>query len=89
MDSCKCAVANPRNPKPPLKKRKMPTEPWKITAVDYKGPIGPQRWYLHTQMCIYSRYPEVHMTKSTSFQELKKVMDQTMRTHGVPDEIWS
>ena len=29
------------------------------------------------------------MTKSTSMDELKKVMDKSMRTHGVPDEVWS
>ena len=33
--SCKCATANPRNPRPPLKLRPRPTEPWKVTAVDY------------------------------------------------------
>ena len=89
VDTCKCAAANPRNPKPPLKLRPQPTEPWKIVAVDYKGPVGPQRWYLHTTMDVYSRYPEVHMTKSTGMGELRKVMDRTMRTHGCPDEIWS
>ena len=46
VDSCKCATANPRNPKPPLKLRDAPTKPWKITVVDYKGYIGPQRWYV-------------------------------------------
>ena len=58
VDSCRCAAANPRNPKPPLKIRDPPTEPWKIRAVDYKGSIGPQRWYIHTHMCLYSRYPK-------------------------------
>ena len=89
VNSCKCQTANPRNPRPPLKLRPRPTEPWKVVAVDYKGPIGPQRWYLHTQMCLYSRYPEVHMTRSTGMGELRKVMDRTMRTHGRPEEIWS
>merc|ERR1712030_226932 len=37
----------------------------------------------------YSRYPEVHMTKSTGMGELRKIMDHTMRTNGVPDEIWT
>ena len=82
VNSCKCAAANLNNPKLPLKLRKPPTEPWKLTAVDYKGPIGPQRWYLHTYMCLYLRYPEVHMTKLTGMTELKKVMDRNLRTHG-------
>ena len=40
-------------------------------------------------MCVYSRYPEVCMTKSTGMTELRRVMDRQMRTHGVPKEIWS
>ena len=90
VDSCKCATANPRNPTPPMRLRPMPTEPWKVTAVDYKGPIGgPGGWYLHTQMDLYSRWPEVYMTKSTKMEELKKVLGRTMRLHGRPNEIWS
>ena len=60
-----------------------------MTAVDYKGPIGTQKWYLHTQMDTYSKYPEVHMTKSTGIKELKGVLAKTMRSHGKPIEIWS
>ena len=55
--------------------------------MDYKGTIRPQRWYLHTPMRIYSRYPKVHMTKSKSMTKLRKVLNKTMRTHGVPTEI--
>ena len=89
VESCKCATAIPRNAKPPLKIKPLPKEPWTITAVDYKGPTGPTKWYLHTQMDLYSRYPEVHLTKSTGMKELRKVLDRTMRTHGRPREIWS
>ena len=89
VDSCKCQTAKPQNPTPPLKLKPLPKIPWLITAVDYKGPIGPQKYYLHTQMDLYSRYPEVHLTKSTSMLELKKVLAQTMRSHGKPAEIWS
>ena len=89
VDSCKCATANPRNPKPPLKLRPMSKEPWKITTVDYKGPIGPQRWYLHSQLSIKSWYPKVYMTKSTSMSEVKKVLDKAMGSCGNSKEIWS
>ena len=51
VDSCKCAIANRTNPKPPLQLKPLPQDPWKVTVVDYKGPIGPTKWYLHTQMC--------------------------------------
>ena len=61
----------------------------KITAVDYKGPIGPSKIYLHTQMDAYSRYPVVHMLKTTRLTDLKKALNSTIRTHGRPDQIWS
>ena len=40
-------------------------------------------------MCVYSRYPKVFMIKSTGMGELRRVMDRTMRSHGVSDEIWT
>ena len=89
VDSCKCQTASPKNPTPPMKTRPIPKEPWKCIAVDYKGPIGRQKWYLHTEMDAYSRYPEVHLTKSTKMEELKKVMAKSIHTHGCPEEIWS
>ena len=54
VDSCKCQTGNPANPTPPQKLKPLPKIPWNITCVDYKGPIGRQRYYLHTQMDDYS-----------------------------------
>ena len=89
--SCKCQTANPANPTPPQKIKPLPQGPWRITAVDYKGPIGTGRnqVYLHKQMDAYSRYPVVHLLRSTKLTELKKALGNTIRTHGRPDEIWS
>lgn len=89
VESCKCQTANPANATPPLKLKPLPQIPWKITAVDYKGPIGPSKVYLHTQMDAYSRYPVVHLLKSTKLTELKKTLNATIRTYGRPDQIWS
>ena len=62
----------------------IPKIPWKITAVDYKGPIGvgTNLVYLHTQMDTYSRYPVVHLLRTTRLTELKKALGNTIRTHG-------
>ena len=51
ISSCKYATANPQNPKPPLKLRLRPMEPWKVTAVDYKGPVGPQTVGGRSKIC--------------------------------------
>ena len=40
-------------------------------------------------MCVYSRYPEIHMTKWTGMGELLKLKDRSTRTHGCPEEIRS
>ena len=91
VESCRCQTANPANPTPPMKLKPLPQAPWKITAVDYKGliGIGRNKVYLHTQMDAYSRYPVVHILKTTRIGELKKALGHTIRTHGRPDEIWS
>ena len=67
----------------------MPQEPWRIVYCDYKGPISPQKYYIHTMMDGYSRYPEVYITRSEKLTELKKCASRAIRTHGRPDEIWT
>ena len=88
VESCKCQSANPANPTPPLKLRPLPQEPWKIVYCDYKGPISPLKYYVHTMMDGYSRYPEVYITKSEKLTELKRCINRSILTHGRPDEIW-
>ena len=50
VDSCKCQAVSPASPTPPKKLKPLPKTPWHITCVDYKGPMGPKQYYLHTQM---------------------------------------
>ena len=40
-------------------------------------------------MDLYSRYLEIHMTKSTTMYELRRLLKKTMRMHGHPPEIQS
>ena len=55
IDACMgCALSNPHNPTTPLKLKRLPKIPWWILAVDFKGSIGPTKWYLHTVMDVYS-----------------------------------
>ena len=86
VESCKCQAANPT---PPQQLKPLPKIPWHTTCVDYKGPIGHGKYYFHTQMDAYTRYPVVHLTKSTKLTELKKAMSNTIRTLGRPEEVWS
>ena len=72
-----------------MKLRPLPQIPWWIVACDFKGPIGPSKWYLHTVMDTYTKYPEVTMVSSTGMKNITKSMNTIMRTHGTPYEIWS
>ena len=38
-------------------------------------------------MDAYSRYPVVHVLRSTKLTELKKALEQTIRTHRRPVEM--
>ena len=40
-------------------------------------------------MDAYTRYPVVHMTKSTKLTELKKALTSSIHTLGRPAEVWS
>ena len=69
VGSCKFQTAIPWNPTPPLKLKPLPKIPWWTTYVNYKGPIGPGKWYVHTQMDGYTHYPEVHITQLETLKE--------------------
>ena len=83
-----CAPATPANAPPPLAVRDTPEGPWKVCAADYKGPIGGRHgYYFHVLIDTYSRWPEVAITSSTSFQKLFPVLDRSFDTHGIPEKI--
>ena len=87
--SCReCASAVPGNTPPPVTTREMPGKPWQVVAANYKGPIGgPRGYYFHVVIDLYSRWPEVDMVKSTSFEALQPKLDKVWATHGVPEKV--
>ena len=55
-------------------------------AVDFEGPIGwSKRYYFHMVIDTYSRYPEVQIVKSTSFERLAKALAPVCSTQGKPE----
>ena len=81
-----CGSAVARNTPPPMTVRETPEKPWQHCAADYKGPIG-GKYYFHVLIDLYSRWPEVEMTKSTSMDKLYPVLDRSFGVHGVPESI--
>ena len=83
-----CTASVPGNAPAPITTRPMPEGPWLEVAVDFKGPIGgPRGFYLHTVIDTYSRYPEVAVVSSTSFDKLKPKLDETWARHGYPEKV--
>ena len=67
-----CSAAVPGNSPAPIVIQEMPDRPWQVLEADYKGPIGgPNGYYIHVLVDCYSRYPEIAMMRSTSFEQLK------------------
>ena len=81
-----CGSSVARNTPPPMTVRETPEKPWQHCAADYKGPIG-GKYYFHVLIDLYSRWPEVDMTKSTSMEKLYPVLDRSFGVHGVPESI--
>ena len=87
VETCKpCTAANPHTSPEPLKPHLLPDRPWQQLHADFKGPIG-AKYYLHIVIDQFSKYPEVDVVKSTSFEKLEPCLDRIMATHGIPEEL--
>jgi len=81
-----CTSASAHNPPVPLQPILLPDRPWQKLHADFKGPIGGQ-YYFHIVIDQYSKYPEVDIIKSTSFNKLRPILDRIIASHGVPESI--
>ena len=78
-----CVAAVPFNPSAPISTRTPPGGPWKVCCPDYKGLVGgPRGYYFHVLNDTYSKWPEVAVTKSTKFEKLFPVLNQSFACHG-------
>ena len=87
METCiPCLAAVERNRTEPMQIRKMLERPWQHCSADYKGPIA-GKYYFHVLIDNYSRWPEVQMVTSMSFEQLQGKMEDSFSIHGVPESI--
>lgn len=78
-------VAAPAAPEP-LKRKKLPSEPWHDLAIDFLGPL-PSGHLLLVVVDYYSRYIEVEiMTKIDSTETIKR-LDTIFARFGLPVSI--
>lgn len=64
----------------------MPSRPWQTLHADLCGPF-PTGESLLVMVDTCSRWPEVHILKSTTSTVIIKHMKTTFATHGIPHEI--
>ena len=64
----------------------VPSKPWQTLHADLCGPF-PSGESLRIMVDICSRWPEVHVMKSTTSTDIIKCMKTTFATHGIPQEI--
>ena len=82
VESClPCQASSPRTGQEPLKPTLLPERPWQCAHADFKGPIG-QKYYLHTIIDQYSKYPVVDIVASTSWEDMEPVVENTLAMFG-------
>ena len=70
----------------PLEPNLLPERPWQKLHADFKGPIG-GNYYIHIIIDQYSKYPEVDVLTSTSFNKLRPILDRDFATHRIPETM--
>ncbi|CAB3980227.1 uncharacterized protein K02A2.6-like [Paramuricea clavata] len=81
-----CQAQGPVSAPPPLHMTTMPSQPWQTLHANLCGPF-PSGESLLVMVDTCSRWPEVHVMKSTTSTAIIKCMKTTFATHGIPHEI--
>jgi len=81
-----CHAASPHNPPVPLEPNILPERAWQNVHADFKGSIA-GKYYLHIVIDQYSKFPEVDIVSTTSFEKLKPILDRICVSHGIPETI--
>ena len=76
-----CQTASPRTGQEPLKPKMLPDRPWQLIHADFKGPVG-GRYYPHTFIDQYTKYPVVDIMISTSWEDMEPVVERMLAMFG-------
>ena len=83
-----CQANSNRKSSEPLQTSELPKGAWLKLSIDFCGPI-PTGEYLLVVVDEFSRYPVVHVTRSTSADTIMPLLDQTFASFGYPETIKS
>ena len=87
VESClACQASEPRTGQEPLKPTQLPERPWQFLHADFKGPIG-KKYYLHTFIDQYTKYPVVDVCTSTSWEVMEPMIENTLGLFGNVEKL--
>ena len=89
VESClPCQAAIPGTQQEPMKETQLPDRPWQHVHADFKGPIG-GKFYLHTIIDEYSKYPVVEVCTSTSWEQMEPMLERALGMFGNVESLTS
>ena len=83
-----CQAARPGTDQEPLKPNPMPDRPWQWVHCDFKGPIA-KKYYLHTIIDQYSKFPMVEVCTSTSWEQMEPMLENALSLLGNVEKLTS
>ena len=83
---CKHTVVSKQ--KEPATLTPTPLSPFSTISIDFKGPLADAN-YAFVILDVYTKWPDVFWVKSTSFEAIKKHLDNFISAHGRPSYIRS
>ena len=89
VQSClSCMASLPGTSQEPMKATPVPERPWQHIHADFKGPIG-GKYYLHTFIDQYTKYPVVDMCTSTSWEQMEPMLETALGMLGNVESVTS
>ena len=87
VETCRpCQAAVPGTGQEPLKPTLLPDRPWQMVHADFKGPIA-KKYYLHTVIDQYSKFPMVEVCTSTSWEQMEPMLENALSTLGNVEQL--
>lgn len=83
-----CTMVSAPPPPEPLKRKKLPSEPWKDLAIDFLGPL-PSGHNLFVVVDYFSRFIEIEIMKKITADETIKRLRTIFSRFGRPNTITS
>lgn len=81
-----CQAVTKSSQRDPIISSPLPDYPFQSIDVDFTGPL-PNRKYVFIAVDEYSRYPVIEIVNSTSFSQLKPVLENLFATFGFPESL--